>query len=134
MLLDALDHLAIEQLRSKLTAAIGAGDIPAVGGLYADDAIVRAPRRGAVKGPNVRRFWRNMAQRMKNFKFDPDDLSPLGAEVVRESGELSFEIVDQNSDPIVAKYLIFWHKRAGEWKISAMTWSRIVDQEAPAAS
>ena len=133
MLLDARDHLAIDQLKSQLTTAISAGDIPVIGGLYADDAILLAPRR-AVKGPNIRRFWRNMAQRMKNVKFDPDDLAPLGAEVVRESGSLSFEIVDQNSDPIVAKYLIFWHKRADEWKISAMTWSRIVDQEAPPAS
>ena len=134
MLLDAQDHLAIEQLKSKFTAAIGAGDVPGIGGLYAADAVVLAPRRGAVKGPNVRRFWRNMSKRMKNVKFVPDDLESLGAEVVRESGSMSFEVVDQNSEPVAAKYLVIWHKQAGEWKISAMTWSRIANQEAPGAS
>jgi ketosteroid isomerase-like protein len=134
VLLDAQDHLAIEQLKSKLTAAIGASDVPAIGGLYTDDAILLAPRRGAVKGLNVRRFWRNMSKRMKNVKFVPDDLESLGAEVVRESGSMSFEVVDQNSEPVAANYLVFWHKRGGEWKISAMTWSRAPNREAPAAS
>jgi len=48
VLLDAQDHLAIEQLKSKLTAAIGASDVPAIGGLYTDDAILLAPRRAIV--------------------------------------------------------------------------------------
>jgi ketosteroid isomerase-like protein len=134
VLLDAQDHLAIEQLKSKLTAAISASDGPAIGGIYTDDAILLAPRRGVVKGLNVRRFWRNMSKRMKNVKFVPDDLEPLGAEVVRESGSMSFEVVDQNSEPVAANYLVLWHKQGGEWKISAMTWSRAPTQEAPGAS
>jgi hypothetical protein len=126
VLLDAEDHLAIEKLKSKFTAAIGASDGPGLGGIFMDNAIVVAPRRGAVTGPGVRRFWRNSAQRMKNIKFAPNDMVLLGADVVRESGSMSFETADESAEPTIAEYLFIWHKVGGEWKASAMTWSRIM--------
>lgn len=124
MLLDAQDHLAIEKLKSKFMAALGASDVPAIGSVHADDAVVMAPRRDIVKGPNVRRFWRNMSKRMKNVKFAPDELELIGAEVVREIGKMTFELGAQGAPATTANYFAIWRKQAGEWKMSALTWSR----------
>jgi ketosteroid isomerase-like protein len=126
VLLDAQDHTAIEKLKSDLTTAIHATDVPAIAAIYMENAVVLAPRRDIVRGQNIRRFWRNMSKQIKNIKFLPDDLESLGVDAARETGIMSFEIGDQSSEPIMSKYLLIWQRLEGEWKVAAMTWSRIV--------
>ena len=134
MLLDAHDHTAIDKQKANLVAAMGAGDIPAIGALHMDNAVVLAPRREIVRGQNVRRFWRNMSKQMKNVKFAPEDMELLGQHAARESGNLTFEFGEKTEAPINCKYLVVWQKVGDDWKIAAMTWSRIVKQQDGAAA
>ncbi len=126
MLLNSQDHAAIEKQNIQLTAAIGSGDIPAIFAVFSDDAVLLAPRRDIIKGPNIRNFWRNMAKQLQNVKFATLDLETLAADAVRETGYLTFQAGDQSSEPISCKYLLVWQKKGDDWKLAAMSWSRIV--------
>jgi ketosteroid isomerase-like protein len=135
VLLEAQDHITIEKMKTQLTTALAAGDIPGTMALYSDNAIILAPRRDVVRGQKIRRFWRNMSKQMKNLKFVPEDLEMLGTDTARESGVMNFDFGEASPEAITAKYVLVWQKAAGDWKVAVMAWSRApkATDAAPAA-
>jgi ketosteroid isomerase-like protein len=125
MVIDAEDSAALDGLRTKLITSIGTANIPAIVAMHVDNAVVLAPGRDIIRGADVQRFWRNVAQQLRNLNFTTTDLEPLGTDAALETGTLSFEVGSEKSGQVVCKYLFIWKKETEEWKLAAVAWNRL---------
>lgn len=134
MPLEARDITAIEQLGERFADALNRGDVSSITGMLADDAMVIPTRRNPSKGANaIRRFLLSFAQQMQNVKLLPTDLDPLGADLAREVGTISFRVRGGTPSRVVGRYLFLWQRTDGGWKLATFIWNRTPPAaEAPA--
>ena len=118
----AQDVSGVQEAGSKFTAALSSGDAQTAASFFTDDAVALPPGRAPITGKdNIQRFLGGMTHAVKNLKYVPDDVKPLGDSGAREVGTFSFKM---KSNDVDGKYLLVWTKVGSDWKIAADMWNR----------
>jgi uncharacterized protein (TIGR02246 family) len=125
MAFDAQVTSTLQKLGQDFADAFKRGDFAAVATHFADDAVMLPPASESVAGrPNIQLFWGR--SRLKDLRFEPMNIKPLGADTVRETGVMHMRVGDAGPQPreVVGKYVFIWQKVAGEWKLEICMWNR----------
>lgn len=129
MAAEAEENAAIAAQSDRLAERFNNGDRAGLIAMYADEAVLLPPGPRTFTGPQeIRSFWQQAA-RIKELRFDTQAVSLLG-ETACESGNLHLAVGPQ-SRAVAMKYVLVWHKAAGQWKVAAMIWNAA---RAPGAS
>jgi len=141
----------IEALNKQFIEALKTRNFAAVAGMFADEAIMMPPRRNIITGRNkIQSYW-TRATRIREIKFNTDNVTTLGDDVIREIGMLRMQVerpgrlgaaggsqdeggegaaagaaeaAELRSREILGKYVFLWRKINGEWKLETSIWNR----------
>ena len=69
----------MQEAGAKFTAALASGDAQTAASFFTDDAVALPPGRAPITGKaDIQRFLGNMTHAVKNLKYVPDDVKPIG--------------------------------------------------------
>jgi uncharacterized protein (TIGR02246 family) len=134
-----------EELNNMLVEALRTREFTGVADVFADDATMLLPRRGAVSGrESIQSFW-SQASRIKELKFDTLSVAALGDDVVREIGTLlmragpggrraaaeddAIEGTTDESRVLSGTYLFLWRQTGGQWYLDTCIWNTRQQQD-----
>lgn len=128
----------IEKLGKSFTDAFDRGDVAAVAGMYAEDAVVLPPDGDLVKGrAAIQGIWQGFRDMGgKSMKFTVLDVDASGNLIV-ETGlaELQVQPAGAAAVTVPVKYVVVWKKQKdGSWKISRDIWNGMAAATAAAPS
>lgn len=128
-----------EEFNKMLVEAFETRKFEDIVALFADDATILAPRRGAVSGrENIQSFW-SQATRIKELEFDTLNVAALGDDVVREIGTLVMRVgasgkrgaaeggavegTGDESKVLSGNYLFIWKRTGPQWYLDTGIWN-----------
>jgi ketosteroid isomerase-like protein len=115
------ENAAIAAQSDRLAESFNNGDRAGLIAMYADEAVLLPPGPRTFTGPReILSFWQQAAQ-IKELRFARREIRLLG-EAACEIGDLHLAVGPQ-SRAIAMKYVLVWHKAAGQWKIETMIWN-----------
>jgi ketosteroid isomerase-like protein len=121
MAAEADENAAIAAQSDRLAECFNDGDRAGLIALYADDAVLLPPGPRTFTGPReIQSFWQQTA-RIKELRFERREVRVLGAAAC-EIGDLHLAVGPQSRD-VAMKYVLVWHKAAGQWKVETMIWN-----------
>ena len=126
-------RVAIEAKATAFADAVNAGQPDAIAALYAEDAALMPPDMPVVSGRDaIRATFAGMMAQMPDMRirFEVQDVAANGPLAV-ECGAwiMTIPAPDGGSAETRGKYLIEWHRLAGEWMIAKDIWN----SDAPAS-
>ena len=127
----AQDEIEIQKLENSLADAFNRSDANAVSNIYAADAVLMPPNRGAIRGQSeIAAFWQKGIEEYADMKPVTEAITRLGSDAVLEIGNVSFKTKvsagktkSQPDREIDSKYVVPWRKTGTEWKISTDIWN-----------
>ena len=120
----AQDEMDIQKLENSLADAFNKSDANAVSNIYAADAVLMPPNRGAIRGQSeIAAFWQKGIEEYADMKPVTEAIARLGSDAVLEIGNVSFKTKSQPDSEIDSKYVVLWRKTGTEWKISTDIWN-----------
>ena len=124
MPLPVKDINSIDKAGEFLVRAINEGDISAVSGFFAPNAVLLPPGRPQSQGSAIPDFLRNMALQNQGVRLLSTEMEELAPDTVRDTGTLSMRVKRQRGERVFYKYLIVWQRVGADWKLSTMVWNR----------
>lgn len=128
----------IEKLGKSFTDAFNRGDVAAVAGMYAEDAIAFPPDSDLVRGREaIQAVWQGFRDMGgKSMEFTVIDLDASG-DLIVETGKAKLKVQPAGAaeTPVEVKYVVVWKKQKdGTWKISRDIWNSMAPATAAAPS
>lgn len=127
----------VEKLGKSFTEAFNRGDVAAVAGMYAEDAMAFPPDSDLVKGrPAIQAVWQGFLDMGgKSMKFTVLDVQSSGNLIV-ETGRADLQVQPPGASAVdvPVKYVVVWKRQKdGSWKISHDIWNSMAPAPAAAA-
>ena len=114
---------AIEAQNRRFVAAVGKGDVSALGALYSDDAQALPPNGDIVKGrAAIQDMWKGvLASGVGGASLETADVES-GGDLAYETGRFQMKgkdgkVLDRG------KYVVVWKRIAGDWRIHRDIWN-----------
>lgn len=120
-------RVAIEAKAAAFAEAVNTGQADAVAALYTDDAVLMPPEMPAITGREaIRATFAGMMAASPGMRIafqvlDVTANGPLAVE--RGTWTISAPTPDGAATELRGKYLIEWHRIAGEWLIARDIWN-----------
>jgi ketosteroid isomerase-like protein len=116
----------LDLVREKLVSGFERRDYPALGALFAANAVLLPPGRPIINDSDaVRQFWASIGEQVKAIALEPLGIRPLGGDAAREVGRIRMTVGDQSPQTVLNKYLLLWQRTAENWLIEGLVWNRV---------
>ena len=128
---------AIERAGKAFVDAFGRGDIAAVAGMYAEDAIALPPDGGMLKGrAAIEALWKGFRDMgARSMAFEVVDVVSSG-NLAAETGVATLRVQPAGAGEaaVTVKYVVVWKRKGGTWQLYRDIWNNMPANAAPAAS
>ncbi len=123
---DALGDTQFRGLYKDFTTAFENEDYDTLRKLYAPTAVMINPIGNVLSGRDAVVNFLQRAQRIQSVRFEALESFRLSDDVVRQVGDLTLTMRGQGRETreVPAKFLLFWTKVDGDWRIDSCVWSR----------